>query len=240
MKAGRSKRMGTVLLWGALLLLVLVQIGSNLALRPLRPAIEEMPYPLSPLAMRALALGDDQFLFRTEISWLQSVGDGGGRVRPLKDYDYGRIIDWMRLIDGLDLNSQSIYALGSNYFGAILDPVAGPPKIKLVAQYFVEAGVADPARRWPWLVWAAVKIQRTVKDPDLARNTADSISTLPQSADIPDWIPLLEMPLYRVAGEKEKAAALAASPDMIARRRRVASNFKTRMHELGFDKYQQP
>lgn len=221
--------MGPAILWVALLGALLCQVVANFQLAPLRPAIDEMPYPPSPQAMKALALGDDQFLFRSEISWLQEVGDGGGRLRPLKDYDYGRVINWLREIDRLDPQSQSIFALGSTYFGAITDPVLAPPKVKLLAQFFAEAGAADPAQRWSWLVWSAIKTQHIVRDPDLARSIAGSLLSLPSPPAVPDWLPLLAAPLYRTAGDADKAASLDLDPDMIARHRRVHDNLSARL-----------
>jgi len=226
-------RMRTVLLWASLAGVLLCQIAANIALAPLRPAIEEMPYPPNARAMKALALGDDQFLFRSEVSWLQSFGDGGGRVRPLKDYDYGRVTNWLREVGRLDPQSQSMFILGSTYFGAISDPATASAKIKLLADYFEEAGAADPARRWTWLVWAAGKIQHVVKDPTLARRTADDIRSLAKDSAVPYWLPLLAVPLYRVAGDVEMAATLDADLDMIALRRRALKEMMGHFQKSG-------
>jgi len=220
-------------LWAAILLLFGGQVLVSQHLKPFRPAIEEMPYPPNPLALKALGLGDDQFLFRAEVSWLQGVGDGGGRLKPLKDYDYDRVIEWLRVIDGLDPQSRSLFEVGARYFGAISDPGSAPLKLKALATYFLEVGMSDPAQRWPWLVWAAVKAQHTIGDKELARRAADQLMSLRGAAGAPYWLPLLAPPLYRAAGDSDRAALVMADPDMIRLRQRAFTELNGRLSQMG-------
>jgi len=219
-------------LWAAILVLLGGQVLVSHHLKPLRAAIDEMPYPPSRLALKAMALGDDQFLFRTEVSWLQEVGDGGGRLRPLKDYDYNRVIEWLRVVDDLDPRSQSVFELGAHYFGAISDPATAPAQLKVLAAYFMQVGMTDPANRWPWLVWAAIKAQRMIHDPDLARQMADQLLSLRGTEGVPFWLPLLAPPLYRTAGDRDRAAVLLADPDIIQRRQRAFAELNERLLPL--------
>jgi len=220
----------TALIWGVLCAALLAQLAVNGLLRPLRPAIDEMPYPPSALALKALALGDDQFLFRLLAGWLQDFGDGGGRMRPLGEYDYHRVVDWLRITDSLDSESNAVFTLGTTYFGAISDPVRAPAQLKILTEYFKEAGLADPARRSPWLVWAAIKIQHNVGDPVLARQTAEEMLGLQSDARAPYWLPLLAAPLYRTAGDRETAAALDRREDLVALRRKAFQELNLRLY----------
>lgn len=220
-------------LWAVILLLLGGQVLLSQHLKPFRPAIEEMPYPPSPLALKALALGDDQFLFRAEVGWLQGVGDGGGRLKPLKDYDYDRVVEWLRVVDGLDPQSRSVFEVGARYFGAISDPGSAPVKLKKLATYFMQVGMSDPAQRWPWLVWAAVKAQHMIGDRDLARQMADQIMSLRGAPGAPYWLPLMGPPLYRTAGESDRAAVLMADPDMIRLRQRAMLELNGRLSQMG-------
>ena len=221
-----------VALWCALILLLAAQLAVSHALKPYRPAISEMPQPPNRMALKAMAFGDDQFLFRAESSWLQDVGDGGGRVRPLRDYDYDRVANWLRAVDQLDRHSSVVFAVGSTYFGALSDPVAGPPRVKILATYFKEAGLADIADRWSWLVWSAVKIQHFVKDRDMAHEMGDTLLTLRRSEQAPYWLPLLAGPLYRAAGEGDLAASVDLDPAMIALRQRATADLNTRLRAM--------
>jgi len=205
-------------LWIALLSALAVQFAVGWTLRPLRPVIDEFPPPPGPAGFTATAFGDSEFLFRVQTLWLQNFGDGGGRVKPLRDFDYARVVGWLRAVDDLDRRSDSIYVLGAQFFGALTDPASARTKVKLVADFFEQAGMADPDRRWPWMVWSAATSQRLVKDPDLARRTAADLLSLRADSAVPPWLPLMAIPLYKIAGDQGEADRLAADPDMIRRR----------------------
>lgn len=208
-------------LWPALMAALLLQLGMGWLLRPLRPALDEMPPAPSPASLTALALGDTQFLFRLQTLWLQDFGDGGGRIKPLRDYDYDRVVAWLSGVDTLDPRSDMTFQLGSHYFGALTDPGSAATKVGRIAGFFEQAAMAEPARRWPWLVWAATTIQHRVKDPFLARQTASDIMRLRGASGAPDWLPLLAIPLYATAGDQAESDRLAHDPAMLELRRRA-------------------
>ena len=224
-----------IALLAMLLVTLLAQLAVNGYLKPLRPAIEEMPFPPTSRTLKAFALGDDQFLFRAQVAWLQDVGDGGGRMRPLNQYDYRRVVDWLRVTDSLDPGSNAVFALGSSYFGAITDPVGAPPRLKLLTEYFKEAGRADLEHRWSWLVWAAIKIQHNVGDPALARQTAEEMLGLAPEVGQTSyyWLPLLAAPLYWAAGDKELADFLDRREDLVALRLRAFKELNGRLYGSG-------
>lgn len=201
-------------IWGLLALLLGAQIVCAHILRPLRPAIDEMPFPLGELGIKGLAFGDDQFLFRFLARWLQDVGDGGGRVRPLKDYDYDRVVAWLQVLDRLDGRSDYGFVLASNYFGALMEPVAGPPRVRKIALYLRERALADPPRHWPGLVWAAEHARRAIKDPDLCRQLAGDLVAIAADDQVPRWLPLLASSLYRFSGDVGEAEKLERDPQL--------------------------
>lgn len=203
------------MLWAVLVVLLAVQIGYAHSVGPLRPAIEEMPFPLSDPGLKGLALGDDQFLFRVLARWLQDVGDGGGRVRPLRDYDYDRVVGWLKGLDRLDDRSDYSVILAARYFGSVMDPDLGPPRVRKIALYFRERALADPARRWPELVWAAERARRVVKDRQLSEMIAGDLIALRGNSQVPAWLPLLASPLYRFAGNIPAAEAIDTDPDLL-------------------------
>jgi len=212
--------------WILLVTALMVQVVLSVQLHGLRPAIEEMPPPPSPMAMKAVALGDDQFLYRVVTQWLEDVGDGGGRLRPLRDFDYDRVVAWLKLTDDLDPRSDAVFQLGSTYYGALTDPSTAARKVARLVDYFERAGMADPAARWQWLSWAATRNQQLVKDPGLARRTAMDLLSLRTSPTAPSWLPLLAIPLLRVSGDNAEAEELISDPDMIERRRIAIEKLK--------------
>jgi hypothetical protein len=216
-KFGLPRRVPFV--WIGLIAFLLAQLGYSQSVRPLRPAIEEMPFPVSDLGLKALALGDDQFLFRYLARWLQDVGDGGGRVRPLVEYDYDRVVDWLKVLDRLDERSDYSFQLAARYFGAVMEPNLGPARVRKIVLYFRACALADPARRWPELVWAAERTRRVVKDPELSGLIAGDLVALRDNPRVPPWLPLLAAPLYRFAGNVAKAEELETDPVLSKLRR---------------------
>ena len=211
--------MARSVIWFLLIAALGVQIALAAALHGLRPGIDDMPPPPSPLALKAMAVGDDQFLFRAITQWLENVGDGGGRLRPLREFDYDRVTEWLRLTDALDSRSDAVFMLGSTYYGALTDPATAAGKVGKLVVYFEQAGMADPAARWQWLSWAATRTEHLVKDPLLARRIAADLLSLRTSPTAPPWLPLLAVPLLRVAGDDAQVQKLINDPDMIERRR---------------------
>lgn len=203
---------------------LLAQLLMGWHLRPLRPAIDQMPPPPSSSSLTAMALGDSQFLFRLQTLWLLDFGDGGGRLKPLRDYDYDRVVGWLRGVDSLDSRSDAVYQLGSHYFGALTDPATAPAKVGRIADFFEQAGMADPVHRWPWLVWSAIITQRLVKDPKLAGRLGTDVMALRDDKSVPDWLPLLAIPLFQIAGNQAEAERLSHDPDMIVLRREALEN----------------
>lgn len=215
-----------ILLWLLLLAFLAGQIAYSQVLRPLRAGIEEMPPPLSANALKLLAFGDDQLLFRAMAHWLQDVGDGGGRLRPLRDFDYDRVVAWLKTLDHMDARSDYSYELAAHYFGAI---TADPSRRKKIVVYLRDVGMADPAGHWTWLVWAAVTTGHGVDDCNLAAGLADDLVSLRGRADVPDWLPLMAIRLYRLAGNDAAAKALESDPRLMDARRRVTEELAKRL-----------
>jgi hypothetical protein len=195
--------------WGLLLLLVAAQIWFAIGTRDLRAAIDEMPPAPSENALKAMAFGDDEFLFRHLTRWMEFVGDGGGRVRPLRDYDYDRVVDWLRTLDELDAyRSDMPHAIAARYFGEITSAVdPNHARVGKIVSYLELVGLHDPKRFWPWLVWDARLARKTIGDPDLMRTLAKDLQSPElRSRSIPAWVRLLPVELYQAAGDKQAAA----------------------------------
>lgn len=218
----RCNARSAAIIWGLLLLFLAAQIGFARATASLRAAIEEIPQPLGPTALKGLALGDDQFLFRAVARWLQDVGDGGGRVRPLREYDYDRVVGWLKALDDMDDRSEYVYFLAAHYFGALSDPTTAPQRVGKIVEYLRQSAMARPEQRWSWLVWSAAKTQRLVKDHALALRLAHDLSDLRGNSAVPAWLALLAPPLYRTAGDEAAARALESDPRLIAERDHLA------------------
>ena len=127
---------------------LLAQVGLSWGIRDVRPTLGILPDLPEQAALDALAFGDRQFLFRYLALELQNAGDNGGRVTPLRNYDYDKVVDWLDLLEDLDLTSHWPIAMANGYFGQTPKTEDVEPIIR-----YMQAHVAqEPERKWPWLV----------------------------------------------------------------------------------------
>jgi hypothetical protein len=204
-------------LWGLLLLFVAANVWFALGTRGMRSAIEEMPPPPTERALRAMAFGDDEFLYRHLGRWLEFVGDGGGRVRPLRVYDYDRVVGWPQTLDRFDYGrSEYVQYLAAHYFGEVnIDP----DRVRKIVEYLRAVGLSDPVHKWKWLVWCAHVAVKPLKDPQLIHALAKDLQSPElQDPSIPAWVRLMPVRLYHQVGDEaaSREALAKASPADIA------------------------
>ncbi len=160
------------------------------------------PVPSHKVAL-AVALGDGQFLYRAATFALQNMGDEGGRVSPLKDYDYQRLGRWFALLDQFDPKSQYLPVLVGYYFGQT-------PKtedLRVVIDYLVRVTERDPERNWRWLAHAVYLARHRINDIKLALDLAYRLAAL-EAPGLPVWTK--QMPAFVLAevGDNEAARDL--------------------------------
>jgi hypothetical protein len=212
----RARRRALIALAAALV------VHGALALhhRALRADWTGVPPAPPVLIAPAMALGDPQLFYRVAAFALQNMGDEGGRVTPLGDYDYGRLGDWLDLLDLLDPQARYAPTLAAYYFGQTPDP----DDLRRIIAYLIRVGARDPAHNWRWLTHAAYLARHRLKDLPLALEVARHLAGLPEG-EVPLWV--RQMPAFVMAevGEREAARDLMAtiratdtnlSPDEVA------------------------
>lgn len=163
----------TPLLSIALVLLVLGQSALSWSIRDVRPTLGILPDLPQERALDALAFGDSQFLFRYLALTLQNAGDNGGRVTPLKDYDYEKVVAWLELLDHLDVKSHWVVAMANGYFGQTQNTA----DVKPIVQYLQRHVAQDPEVKWPWLVNAVYLSRHRLKSDWLALDAARQLAS---------------------------------------------------------------
>lgn len=173
----------------------------------------------------ALAFGDGQLFYRTVTFRLQNMGDEGGRVTPLEDYDYRRLTRWFRLLDDFDSRSRYLPVLVGHYFSQSQDAA----DVRAVIEYLREIAVREPARNWRWLAHAVYLARHRVGDMDLALELARELAALDVEG-LPVWT--RQMPAFVLAevGEKEAArdlleAIMASDPNLSPAEIRFMRNY---------------
>lgn len=179
------------------------QIALALTLRHDFPRRDVLPPLPSAHMADAQAFGDRQYFFRSAALDIQSAGDTGGRVVPIKNYDFDLLLGWMRLLEQFDPRSVIPVSLTAGYFGASQDAT----KLPAVVQFIRESVAKDPVQRWKLLFDAIYIAERRLGDPRLAVEIA-----LQLSAYGPDVVPQVAAMapafVYEHLEERENAHAI--------------------------------
>ena len=148
-------------------------------------------------------LGDKQFASRIIAIMIQNLGNTGGRITPIKDYDFEKLGGWLRLHYELDSNSDIVPYMAAHYFSASQDPT----KVRPVIDYLRIAGNSTQGEKWRWLAQAVYIARFKYKDLDLAYEIADELAALDKE-DLPEWTRHLQVNILNQRGEKEAALQL--------------------------------
>lgn len=192
------KRNINIALYAALGLNVLFWIGSS----DVFSRWEGVPPVPSKEGALIMGLGDAQFSYRFGAITLQGLGDGGGQVTPLKDYDYEKLGQWFWLLHGLDPASNDVPMLAAYYFGGT--PV--PKDVAVVVDYLGVIGQNPAGNKWRWLAHAIFLARHRMNDMDLSLDLAYKLSKMEPVGDtLPIWA--RQMPAFVLAEKGDKQAA---------------------------------
>lgn len=155
-----------------------------------------------------LGLGDKSFAYRVNSLMLQNMGDSGGRVTPLKDYNFEALTDWFFVQDYLDPHSNYIPQLASYYFGSLQEP----EKYRPVLDYLEHVGVRTDGERWRWLAHAVYFARFQLNDQDKALSLAYKLAAS-EHPDMPGWT--RQMPAIILNSEGDSKAAYAIMVEIL-------------------------
>jgi hypothetical protein len=196
---------------GAFAILFLgAQLMLAFHLRPVAPRRDLLPPAPSERVLNAQALGDTQFLFRIYALQMQNAGDTGGRVVPIKNYDFSVVIDWLRVLQTLDYRSVFPGAIAARYYGFSQDTSHARPVIEFISEN-VEL---YPKTKWRLLQDAVYLAQRRLQDERLALRLARQLASygLENTAV---WAAI--MPAVILENLEEYSQALAFVDDFLQR-----------------------
>lgn len=151
---------------------------------------------------RIMTLGDEQFSYRFGAITLQNLGNSGGRVTAVKDYDYQKLGQWFWLLNDLDPASNHIPMLAAYYFGA----TQKPEDVAVVVKYLGAIGQNPAGNKWRWLVHAIFLARHRMDNLGLALDMAYALSRIEPVGDVlPAWA--RQMPAFVLAEQGEKQSA---------------------------------
>ena len=157
------------------------------------------PVP-SKLSATLTTLGDEQFASRLIFTKLLNLGSEGGRITPIKNYDFEKLGRWFNLHYELDPKSDSAPYLAAFYYGASQDP----SKIRPIIEYLRKAGTDTSGEKWRWLLQALYLARFKLKDLNLAMELANELTTL-ENSEMPQWTKHMSIHVLNQKGEKQAA-----------------------------------
>jgi len=190
----------------SLTLAVIMNIAFWFHSRDLKTQWLNVPPVPSEFSAMSSTLGDGQFAARVISIIIQNLGSTGGRVTPIKDYDFEKLGGWLNLHYALDAKSNLVPYIAAYYFGASQDP----SKIRPVIEYLHKVGNSPEGQKWRWLAQAVYLARFKLEDLNLATKLAQDLAVLPNE-DMPAWARHLEVNILNQRGEKEAALQLMLS-----------------------------
>ena len=154
---------------------------------------------------RMMTLGDTQFAYRFGAITLQNLGDSGGDVTPIKNYDFPMLGRWFWLLNDLDPASNHVPMIAAYYFGAT--PI--PKDVAVVVDYLGHIGQNPVGNKWRWLAQAVYLARYRMDAPDVALDLAYKLARMqPIGDDLPLWARQMPVSVLTKKGEKEAAREL--------------------------------
>ncbi len=162
-----------------------------------------VPPPPSDFSASFMALGDNQFAYRIIGLMIQNFGNIGGRITPIKDYDFENLSEWFFLEYRLSPKSDYAPLLAAFYYGASQDPT----KLRPLLNYLEVVGNNPEGEKWRWLAHAVYLARFKLKDLDLALHYAKLLAAIPND-NMPGWARSAPVNVMNNMGEKEAALQL--------------------------------
>lgn len=199
-------------LWCALALLLAGNFFIWKAIRPVQVEWLNVPNPPPYSAVQRNFLGDSIFAYRSLALMIQNMGDMGGRVTPLRGYDFDALVQWFSLMSRLDSRSDYIPYVAAFYFGSV-NGEGAQEKLRPLVAYLRDVGTSREGIKWRWLAHAIHLARFKLKDLDYAYDMAEDLAeiALDPATDLPHWARQMPAFVLKDLGEKEAAMALMLS-----------------------------
>lgn len=151
---------------------LILQVGFWFKSEQFKPDVHIVPPLPSPESVAALSFGDEQFYFRVNALKIENAGDSFGRFTALKKYDYSKLYDWFKLLDGLDHQSKYIPTLAAIYYSQSQNK----EDTRYIVKYLDEYASTNIDENWWWMYQAFYIAHATLKDNHLALKLAYKLS----------------------------------------------------------------
>ncbi len=185
-----------------LVLALILNITFWFSVRDMGARWGNVPPPPDIKYAASYGLGDASFAYRINGIMIQNLGDTGGMITPLEDYNYETLSNWFYLQDHLDQTSDFTPYLAAYYFGSVQNPSLLPPLLN----YLSDVGGRSYGEKWRWLAQGVFLARYKLKDLDKALKMAEFLADT-KNDNVPAWV--RQMPAFVLSARGEKEAAYA-------------------------------
>lgn len=194
----------------------------------IKPKYDIVPNVPSPHFVKAVSLGDNEFLFRILAFQLQNAGDVYAGFTALKNYDYSRLYQWWNLLDELDAKSNLVPAMSVYYYSQ----TQNKPDAGYVVKYIDNRAEKNLNENWWWLFQTIYIATNVLNDNDLALKIANKIAKN-TDPNAPIWTK--QIPAFINARMGNDCLAFKIIQDMVDEDKKGIRKFTP--EEVGFMKY---
>ena len=165
------------------------------------PELAIVPDVPGKTALKAMAFGDEEALFRLHALGLQNAGDTFGRFTALYKYDFNKLYHWFMALDALNPTSNYLPAMAGYYFSI----TQYPPDVRYIVDYLEAHAEGRVEEKWWWLVQALYLTTHKLKDDARALEIAKKLEG---ERNIPIWAQQMPAFVYEKRGEFDAAAEI--------------------------------
>lgn len=195
MNTAMKKPVWNLLLVVPLLLIVIWRSGYQ----PQQIEITDIPEPPARELIELLGAGDEAWLARMIIIWLQQYDTQAGQYVAYNKLNYKALEHWLDALVRLDPESEYAMLLATRIYTKVADPERKRRMLEFVYQQFLQ----EPEKNWRWLAEAVVQAKYKLKDLQLALRYATALAES-EAANIPQWARDSRLHVLQQRGEIEQ------------------------------------
>lgn len=150
------------------------------------------------------ALGEPEVLAKILMLWVQSLDNQPGISLALKDFNYDHLIDWLQVINQLDIRSEYTLFSATHFYTSVAEPEKQRKILHFIEQQFKQ----NPNHYWRWLAHASIIARHRLHDNELALRYAQLLRKQVTSPYVPHWAKQLELVILEENGEYESIKLL--------------------------------
>ena len=176
-------------IWVALILSLFLQCLWHFSFSRLEVKRYNLTIPPPSPLIRLASLDDPVSAAKLTMLWLQAFDNQPGVSIPLKELNYGRVVEWLDIIIELDSKIQYPLLAAIRFYAEVQDA----EKQRMMISYVSEKFIDSPNERWSYMAHAVYVAKHRIKDLKLALECAKLIRQYAKGDNVPYWAKQMEI-----------------------------------------------